>query len=100
SPAGAGRQAVETAITSDALAPRGLTAIGDGMIAGATLLQTVQNDTNYPVKAMLVMTDGINTTGTEPTAPSVNNAITWFSNHIYAIGLGSETGVDTTRLAA
>lgn len=99
-PPGAGRQAVETAITGGGLTPRNNTAIGDGMIAGATLLQTVQVDPTYPTKAMVVMTDGINTAGTEPSAMSVHTAVSWFSNQVYAIGLGDETSIDTVRLDA
>jgi hypothetical protein len=69
-PPGAGRAAVEGAITSSNLTPRGLTAIGQGMISGAAVLQTVQTDTNYATKAMVVMTDGDENVSPSVTAPS------------------------------
>jgi hypothetical protein len=100
SPPGAGRQAVETAITSGELEPRNGTAIGQGMIAGATVLQTVQADTNYPNKAMVVMTDGNENVDPLVTDSTVTSAIAWFNNSVYAIGLGDETNVSAATLGA
>lgn len=100
SPRGAGRQAVETAIVSGALEPRNGTAIGQGMIDGAALLQTVQTDTNYPTKAMVVMTDGNENVTPFVTNMAVTTAIAWFSNNVYAIGLGDETNVSAGTLGA
>ena len=100
SPPGAGRAAVDTAIVSGDLAPRGATAIGLGMIAGAQALQTVQTDTNYPIKAMVVMTDGNQNTGPSVTSPTVTSAIAWFSNSVYALGLGDETNVSAPTLGS
>ena len=100
SPAGAGRQAVEAARTSSDLNPRNATAIGQGMIDGAAALQTVQSDPNYSTKAMVVMTDGNENSGPSVTSPQVQNAVAWFSNSVYAIGLGDETNVSATTLGA
>ena len=100
SPPGAGRQAVETAITSGALEPRYGTAIGQGMIAGAAVLQTVQADTNYPNKAMVVLTDGNENVDPRVTDSTVTSAIAWFNNSVYAIGLGDETNVSAATLGA
>jgi hypothetical protein len=100
SPLGAGRQAVENAITSGALTPRNDTAIGEGMIAGAAVLTTVQTDTNYPTKAMVVMTDGNENAGPSVTDATVTSAIAWFSDNVYAIGLGAETNVSAATLGA
>ncbi|HEX6163379.1 MAG TPA: tyrosinase family protein [Vicinamibacterales bacterium] len=99
-PAGAGRAAIEAAITSGNLAPRGLTAIGQGMISGAAVLSTVQSDTNYATKAMVVMTDGNENVDPRVTDPSVQSAIAWFSDRVYAIGLGAETNVSAPTLGA
>ncbi len=100
SPPGAGRLAVENAITSGGLVPRGATGIGRGMIAGAALLGTVQTDASYPIKAMVVMTDGNENVTPNVTDPTVTSAIAWFSDHVYAIGLGDEANVSTTTLGA
>lgn len=100
SPAGAGRQAVENARNSSDLDPRNGTAIGLGMIDGATALQTVQADPNYPTKAMVVMTDGNENSGPSVTSSQVQNAISWFGSSVYAIGLGDETNVSATTLGA
>jgi hypothetical protein len=100
SPPGAGRQAVENAITSGALTPRNMTAIGAGMIAGAAVLQTVQSDPAYPTKAMVVMTDGNENVAPSVTDASVASAIAWFNDSVYAIGLGDETNVSAATLGA
>ena len=100
SPLGAGRQAVEVARTSPELDPRNNTAIGLGMIDGAAALQTVQADPNYATKAMVVMTDGNENSGPSVTSQQVQNALSWFSNNVYAIGLGDETNVSATTLGA
>ena len=100
SPAGAGRQAVETARNSPDLTPRGMTAIGLGMIQGATALQTVQSDANYTTKAMVVMTDGNENSGPSVTSQPVQDAIAWFSDAVYAIGLGDENNVSAGTLGA
>ena len=100
SPAGAGRQAVENAITSGDLAPRNETAIGQGMIAGAATLQSVQTDPDYATKAMVVMTDGNENSGPSVTSQAVHDAVAWFADQVYAIGLGDENNVSATTLAA
>jgi hypothetical protein len=100
SPPGAGRQAVETARTSLDLNPRGATAIGQAMIDGAAALQTVQSDTNYATKAMVVMTDGNENRGPSVATQVVHDAVAWFSDNVYAIGLGDETNVSATTLGA
>lgn len=100
SPPGAGRQAVDDAITSGALVPRDQTAIGQGMIAGAVVLQTVQADASYPIKAMLVMTDGNENVAPSVTDSTVTDAVAWFSNSVYAIGLGDEANVSAPTLGA
>ncbi len=99
-PPGPGREAVETAITTGALAPRGATGIGAGMIAGASVLGSVQADTAYAIKAMVVMTDGNENRDPSVTHSSVATAIAWFNNAVYAIGLGDETNVSTATLGA
>jgi hypothetical protein len=99
-PPGAGRAAVENAITSGALTPRNWTAIGSGILAGAVVLGTVQADANYPIKAMVVMTDGNETESPSVTDPVVTAAIAWFREQVYAIGLGDETNVSAGTLGA
>ncbi|MDQ3890007.1 MAG: tyrosinase family protein [Actinomycetota bacterium] len=102
SPPGSGRTAVTTAITSGALDPRGLTAIGQGMIAGAGVLDAERTNpsTVYSRFAMLVMTDGNENVPPNVTSSAVTTAIAGFSNSVYAVGLGSETNVSAATLGA
>jgi hypothetical protein len=60
----------------------------------------VQADPNYTTKAMVVMTDGNENSGPSVTDSSVTTAIAWFSNAVYAIGLGAETNVSAATLGA
>ena len=70
------------------------------MIAGAATLQSVQTDPDYATKAMVVMTDGNENSGPSVTSQAVHDAVAWFADQVYAIGLGDENNVSATTLAA
>lgn len=101
-PAGAGRTAVASAIGSPDLAPRGATAIGQGMIQGAGVLDAERTNPASPYArfAMVVMTDGNENVLPYVTDPSVATAVAGFADSVYAIGLGSESGVSASTLGA
>jgi hypothetical protein len=97
-----GKYSVSQAITGPDLVPRGLTAIGNGMIQGANVLDAERTapGTPYSQFGMVVMTDGNQNVGPSVTAPAVTTAIAGFSNNVYAIGLGRETNVSAPTLGA
>jgi hypothetical protein len=97
-----GKYAVSQAITGPDLVPRGLTAIGSGMIQGASVLDAERTapGTPYSQFGMVVMTDGNQNVGPSVTDPAVTTAIAGFSDNVYAIGLGSETNVSAPTLGA
>jgi hypothetical protein len=102
SPPGAGRVAVSNAITGGALTPRGNTAIGQGMITGASVLDAERTSptTPYDQFSMLVMTDGNENVTPYVTHAPVTTAISGFSNRVFAVGLGDEGDVSAATLSA
>jgi hypothetical protein len=101
-PGGTGRTAVSNAISSGDLAPRGLTAIGSGMIQGASVLDAERTNpaTPYTRFAMVVMTDGNQNVAPLVGSPPVSAAIASFSDSVYAVGLGDVGGVSASTLGA
>jgi hypothetical protein len=97
---GTGRNSIAAAISGNALNPRNTTGIGNGMIAGAGVLEAERSNpaTPYTRFGMVVMTDGNENEVPYTTAPSVSAAIAGFANNVYAIGLGDETNVSATTL--
>lgn len=102
SPPGPGRAAVDAAIGGTDLNPRGATGIGGGMIQAAGVLdaERLNASTPYTRFAMVVMTDGNQNVHPYVTEPPVTNAIAGFSDSVYAIGLGRETGVSAPTLGS
>lgn len=101
-PAGTGRAAVTAAIASGDLVPRGLTAIGKGMIAGSVVLDAERTATGTPYSqfALLVMTDGNQNVSPYVTDVAVTAATAPYSDAIYAVGLGVPGNVSDTTLGA
>jgi hypothetical protein len=101
-PGGPGRSAVTSAISSGAFAPRGLTAIGAGMIQGASVLETERTNpaTPYTRFALVVMTDGNENVPPMVSSAAVAAAIAPFSDSVYAVGLGDVGGVSAPVLSA
>ena len=101
-PSGAGRTAVGGAAGSPDLAARGMTAIGQGMIRAAGVLDAERTApaTPYARFAMVVMTDGNENVPPSVTDPAVATAVAGFADSVYAIGLGRETGVSAPTLGA
>lgn len=102
SPPGAGRQAVSNAASGPDLVPRGDTAIGQGMIAGAGVLDAERTlpGTPYEHFAMVVMTDGNENVPPDVGSSAVDAAIAPYSSNVYAIGLGRADGVSAATLSA
>lgn len=102
SPPGPGRLAIGNAITGPDLVPRGLTAIGQGMIAGAGVLDAERTAAGTPYShfAMVVMTDGNENVPPNVSSATVDTAIEPYRDHVYAIGLGRENGVSAATLGA
>lgn len=99
---GSGRRALTDAISGPDLVPRGATAIGLGMIQGATVLNAERTSpgTPYSQFAMVVMTDGNENVHPYVNEAPVTTAISGFSNNVYAIGLGREGNVSDLTLGA
>ena len=100
--AGTGRKAISDAISGPDLVPRGWTAIGLGMIQGASVLNAERTNpgTPYTQFAMVVMTDGNENIDPRVNQAPVSTAISPFSNNVYAIGLGREGNVSDSTLGA
>jgi hypothetical protein len=79
---GAGRLAAMTAITGTATNPGGLTAIGDGLEAGATQLAPVTG--SFDRTATIVFTDGHETAD-----KTIAAAASSVNSRVFAIGLGT-----------
>jgi hypothetical protein len=101
-PPGLGRQRLVSASESSDLTPRGATAIGLGMIQGASQLNSERTNpaTPYSHFAMVVMTDGNENVPPFVMDSSVRSAISAFSDNIYAIGLGRENNVSDSTLGS
>jgi hypothetical protein len=102
SPPGPGRQATTTAIASPDLVPRGATAIGQGMIQGAAVLDAERTAAGTPYShfAMVVLTDGNENVTPYVTHGPVTTAIAPYSSNVYAIGLGRSDNVSADTLGA
>jgi uncharacterized protein YegL len=89
--------------------PRGLTAIGSGMIEGADVLLDEKNKpgTPYDRHAMIVMSDGnenvpplVDPLAPPVNGPEVNAAIETFADDVYALGFGAHNNVSADKLGA
>jgi uncharacterized protein YegL len=82
--------------------PRGLTAIGKGIIEGADVLLDEKNKpgTPYTRHAMIVMTDGNENVPPYISSSAVNTAIETFADNIYALGFGTENNVSASALSS
>jgi uncharacterized protein YegL len=82
--------------------PRGLTAIGKGIVEGADVLLDERNKpgTPYTRHAMIVMTDGNENVPPYINSSAVNTAIETFADNIYALGFGTENNVSAPALSS
>jgi hypothetical protein len=96
-PGGAGRTAALAQINSPALDPAGATSIGAGVLEGRAALNAGQAATSppYDVRAMVVLTDGI-----ENTAPTIAAASAGLSANTFAVGLGLPHNISVAALQA
>jgi Mg-chelatase subunit ChlD len=101
-PTGSGRAAVAAMLAGADLVPRGLTGIGQAMIAGAGVLdaERLGGATPFAVFAMLVMTDGNQNVAPDVEDPAVVAAVAPYSSGLYAVGLGEPGNVSDTTLGA
>ncbi len=81
----------KTTIDGPQFDPAGNTSIGDGLQKGAQALMAAPG--TYAVKAMLVLTDGMENTA--PMISSVSGAIT---PNTFAVGLGKTSNIDVGKL--
>lgn len=89
---GQGRDhAIDDALPSPDLNPSGGTAIGDGMIEGNTMLAS----SSSARKAMLVLTDGVETASEYISAVTLGDGI-----RAYAVGFGLPQNVNVDKLSA
>jgi len=88
---GAGRLGALSAISAHMTNPAGLTAIGDGVDAAHTLLQSLGG---YDRKAIVVFTDG------QETAPQyIADVAGLINDRVFAIGLGTVSEVNPVALS-
>jgi hypothetical protein len=82
--------------------PRGLTAIGKGIIEGSDVLLNENNNpgTPYTRHAMIVMTDGNENVPPYINSSAVNTAIETFADSVYALGFGTENNVSAPALSS
>jgi uncharacterized protein YegL len=82
--------------------PRGLTAIGKGIIEGAGVLLDEKNkpSTPYTRHAMIVMTDGNENVPPYINSSAVNTVIETFADNVYALGFGTENNVSAMALSS
>jgi uncharacterized protein YegL len=82
--------------------PRGLTAIGKGIIEGSDVLLDEKNKpgTPYTLHAMIIMTDGNENVPPYINSLAVNTAIETFADNVYALGFGTENNVSAPALSS
>jgi hypothetical protein len=90
---GAGRVAAIGHINGSELDPAGATSIGAGVQQGKTTVDAAVATPPYSVKAMVVLTDGVE--NTSPMLSSVGASIT---SQTFAIGLGTPYNISTAAL--
>jgi hypothetical protein len=90
---GAGRGALDTAVTNYAATPGGLTATGDGIERAKTKLDAA---TDFHEHAMIVLTDGKDTAS--KTVGEVADGV--INQRVFAIGLGTAEQIDPATLTA
>ena len=91
---GAGRLTASGHANSSALDPAGATSIGAGVVQGKTTLDAATSAPPYAVKAMLVLTDGV-----ENTAPFLSAVGSSIAANTFAIGLGTPYNISTAALS-
>jgi len=91
---GAGRLTASGHANSSALDPAGATSIGAGVVQGKTTLDAATSAPPYAVKAMLVLTDGV-----ENTAPFLSAVGSSITANTFAIGLGTPYNISTAALS-
>ena len=87
-----GRATAVTHITSNALNPDGATSIGAGVNQGTSTLNDGA-DSSYSVRAMVVLTDGV-----ENTPPMLSSVMSSITANTYAIGLGLPANISVDAL--
>lgn len=90
---GAGRMTAIGHANSNALDPAGATSIGAGVVAGKSTSDAAAATPPYAVKAMPVLTDGI-----ENTAPFLSTVAGSITANTFAIGLGTHYNISTDAL--
>lgn len=93
---GSGRDQAQNVIAGTQLDPAGATSIGGGIVLGKQSLNTAPA-TNPPwaVKAMLVVTDGV-----ENTSPTIADAASSLTANSFAIGIGTPANINVAALDA
>ena len=96
-PAGAGRTQAHNIVTTHApaltLDPRGATSIGGGIQQAKTALDAAPS--TYSVRAMVVLTDGL-----ENTPPMISGVSGSLTANTFAIGFGQAAAISTSALNA
>lgn len=88
---GAGRTDAINHVNSTAFDPAGATSIGAGVVQGTAQLNAATANPNYTVRAMVVLSDGV-----ENTAPMLSSVTT--SANTFAIGLGLPYNISVAAL--
>ncbi|MBW4491681.1 MAG: tyrosinase family protein [Oscillatoria princeps RMCB-10] len=89
---GAGRTAAKTAISAHTPNPAGTTSIGDGVALAHSQLQPLAG---YDVKAIIVLTDGL-----ENTPQYIADVMDSINDRVFAIGLGTPEAISPVALTA
>jgi len=91
---GSGRDQAQTILSGTQLDPAGSTSIGAGIIAGKLALDAAPATTPpWSVKAMLVVTDGV-----ENTPPTIATASSSLTANSFAIGIGTPANINVSSL--
>ena len=90
---GAGRMTATGHANSNALDPAGATSIGAGVVEGKITSDAATAATPYAVRAMVVLTDGV-----ENTAPFLSAVGSSITANTFAIGLGTHYNISTEAL--
>jgi len=93
---GSGRDRINQIVAGPDLDPAGATSIGGGVQEGRLALDTAPVTTPpYSVKAMLVVTDGV-----ENTSPSIADVMSSINANTFAIGIGTPANISVPALQA
>jgi len=92
---GSGRDLAQQVLSSAQLDPAGDTSIGGGVLEGRNALNAASASPPYAVKAMLVVTDGM-----ENTAPMIADVASSVDANTFAIGIGQPGNISVPALDA